>query len=275
MDKIRKLINSSNAIVNVNGYEFGGKDKIIISGPCSFGNYEELYKIVKELKKLNINFIRAGAFKFRTSPYSFQGLRDEGIEILLKIKKELDINIVVELLDTAQVNKYGELIDIIQIGSRNMYNTELLKEVGKLKTPVILKRGMCATYNEWLLAASYILKEGNNNIILCERGIRSAVTEGTRNVLDIQAIPYIKKYSKFPIIVDPSHASGLSYMVVPMSKACLIAGADGLLIETHYNPKLSLSDKNQTISIKELKEIVKFNNEFKINNNLYNKKSKK
>lgn len=262
MKNLQELIKSAKPIVNVKGYQFGGKDKIIISGPCTFGSYEELYEIVEELKKLNIKFIRAGAFKFRTNPSSFQGMRDEGIEILLKIKRELNVYIVVELLDAAQVKKYGKLIDIIQIGSRNMYNTELLKEVGKLKTPVILKRGMCATYNEWLLAASYILKEGNKNVILCERGIRSAITEGTRNVLDIQAIPYIKKNSKFPIIADPSHSSGLSYMVVPISKSCLIAGADGLLIESHYNPKLSLSDKNQTISIKELNEIVEFNDKY-------------
>jgi len=263
MKQLKELIKSAKPIVNVKGYQFGGEDKIIISGPCSFGSYEELYKIVEELKKLNIKFIRAGAFKFRSNPSSFQGMRDEGIEILLKIKKELNIYIVVELLDTVQVKKYGKLVDIIQIGSRNMYNTELLKEVGKLKTPVIIKRGMSATYDEWLLAASYILNEGNDKIILCERGIRSAVTEGTRNVLDIQAIPYIKKNSKFPIIVDPSHSSGLSYMVVPMSKSCLIAGCDGLLIESHYNPKLSLSDKDQTIYIKELSEIVRFKEEYK------------
>lgn len=258
MKETQLLINKTNSIISVNGFKIGGKEKLIISGPCTFGSYEELHSVVSELKSMGINFIRGGAFKCRTSPTSFQGLRDEGMEILLKIKQELNVNIVVELLSIEQVRKYGELVDIIQIGSRNMYNTELLKEVGKLKTPVILKRGFSATYKEWLLSASYILNEGNNNIILCERGIRNNISEETRNVLDIQAVPYIKKYTKFPIIIDPSHASGLSYMVVPMSKASLVAGADGLVIESHIDPSKSLSDSNQTINLLELKEIIEF-----------------
>ena len=245
--------------INIDGYIIGENKKTIIAGPCTFGSFNEIYKIAKELKQMGIKFLRGGAYKARTSPYSFMGLQDEGIDILLKIKEELNLKIVTELLTIEQVKKYGNKIDIIQIGSRNMYNYELLKEVGKLNTPVILKRGFCASYKEWLLAAEYILKEGNKNVILCERGIRNNISSETRNVLDIQAIPYIKKHTNLPIIVDPSHASGKSYMVESMCKASLVAGADGLLIEVHINPEESLCDGEQTININELKNIVDFN----------------
>lgn len=258
MEAKKCLFDKVNSKISINGFIIGGNKKIIISGPCTFGSYEELYDITYRLKSMGITFIRGGAFKFRTDPNSFQGLRDGGMEILLKVKQKLNINIVVELLSIEQVRKYGNLVDIIQIGSRNMYNTELLKEVGKLKTPIILKRAFSATYNEWLSAATYILEGGNNNIILCERGIRNNISNETRNVLDIQAIPYLKKHTKFPIIVDPSHASGLSYMVVPMSKASLVAGADGLLIESHIDPTKSLCDNEQTIDLTELEQIINF-----------------
>ncbi len=233
------------------------KEKLFIAGPCTFGSYEELYNIAKELKKLGIKYIRGGAFKGRTDPYTFQGLHDEGMDILLRVKKELKLNIVVELLTIEDIKKYANDIDIIQVGARNMYNYELLKELGKINKPVLLKRGFCATYKEWLLAAEYILNGGNNNVILCERGVRGFSNE-TRNILDIQAIPYIKHNSNLPIIVDPSHASGESYMVESMSKASLIAGADGLIIEVHTNPKESLSDSDQTIDIETLKRILDF-----------------
>ena len=237
-----------------------GKEPIIIAGPCTFGSYEEIYEIAKELKILNIKFLRAGVFKSRTNPYSFQGLHDEGIEMLLRIKKEFGFKIVTELLTIEQVNKYGKDIDIIQIGSRNMYNYELLKEIGKIDKPILLKRGLSATYKEWLMAAEYILKEGNNKVILCERGIRGFDSSETRNVLDIQAVPYIKHNSKLPIIVDPSHASGNRYMVEAMSKASLASGCDGLIIEVHTEPDNSLCDSEQTIDIETLKRIVDFKN---------------
>ena len=179
--------------------------------------------------------------------------------MLIKIKQELNIGIVCELTTIEQVKKYASKIDIIQIGTRNMYNYELLKEVGKTQTPVILKRGMCASYKEWLFAAEYIRKNGNNKIILCERGIRNNISNETRNVLDIQSILYIKKNTKYKIIVDPSHSSGKSYMVEPLSKASLICGSDGLLIEAHYSPQKSLCDSKQTINIDCLKKIIKFN----------------
>ncbi len=234
------------------------KEILVIAGPCTFGSYEELYKIASELKKRGITHLRAGAFKMRTSPDSFQGLREEGMEILFRIKEELNIKIVVELTSIEQVHKYGDKIDIIQVGTRNMYNYELLKEIGKTKTPVILKRAFSATYQEWIMAAEYIKREGNSNIILCERGIRNFMSDETRNILDLQAIPYIKHNTEYPIIIDPSHASGRSYMVESMSKASISAGADGLLIEVHYNPEESLCDKNQTIDLETFDRILEF-----------------
>jgi len=232
-------------------------NKLIIAGPCTFGSYEELYKNASMLKERGIEYLRAGTFKMRTSPDSFQGLRDEGLEMLLKIKEELGLKIVTELTSIEQVKKYGSKIDIIQIGARNMYNYELLKEVGRLNTPVLLKRAFTATYNEWINAAEYIKREGNTNIILCERGIRSFSDE-TRNVLDLQAVPYIHKNTNYKIIVDPSHASGLAYMVEDMSKAAIAANCDGLLIEVHYDPKSSLCDSKQTIDFETLDKIIEY-----------------
>lgn len=247
----------------INDVDIDWYDKLIIAGPCTFASYEELYKIAYELKKRGIKFLRAGAFKLRTNPHSFQGLGDEGIEMLLKIKDELNMCIVTELTTISQIEKYADKIDIIQIGSRNMYNYELLKSVGKTNTPVLLKRGFSASYKEWFLAAEYIYKEGNKNVILCERGIKNNISDETRNILDIQAIPYVKNNTNFRIIVDPSHASGNSYMVESMSKASLVAGCDGLIIETHYNPEESLCDKEQTIDLDTLDKIISFNKKFK------------
>ena len=228
----------------------------IIAGPCTFKDYEEIYEIATELKKRGIVYFRAGTFKLRTDPNSFQGLQEEGMEMLLKLKKELNIKIVTELTTINQIKKYGDKIDIIQIGARNMYNYELLKEAGRHQTPVILKRAFSATYQEWIKAAEYIRQAGNNNVILCERGIRNLFSNETRNVLDLQAIPYIHKNTDYKIIVDPSHASGLSYMVEPMAKAALAAGTDGLLIEVHTHPEESICDSNQTIDLETLDRII-------------------
>lgn len=236
-----------------------------ISGPCSFESYEELYGICLKLKHMGVKFIRAGVFKPRTSPYSFQGIGEQGINIIKRIKDELNIKFVVELTTIEQINKFSEIIDIIQIGSRNMYNYELLKMVGKTDKHVLLKRGLSATIQEWLMAAEYIAKEGNTNIILCERGIRSFDPE-TRNVLDLQSVPVVKKLCNLPIIVDPSHASGRSDIVEAMSRAAIACGADGLIIESHTNPKLSKSDADQTISMSVLKRIKLFYDRFKKNN---------
>lgn len=254
-------------VIKIGNKIFDNNNPLIIAGPCTFGSYEELYDIAKELKKIGIEFLRAGTFKYRTNPYSFQGLGDEGMKMLLRVRDELDIKIVTELTTIEQVKKYGNLVDIVQIGMRNMYNYELLKVCGKISKPVILKRNVSASYSDWLLAAEYILKGGNKNVILCERGIKSYNSNETRNVLDLQAIPYIKKHCKLPIIIDPSHASGYSYIVESMSKAALVAGADGLIIETHIKPDESLCDSEQTINVEKLNKIIKFKEEMFKNEN--------
>ena len=231
-------------------------DKLIISGPCSFSSYEELYDNAKALKEMGVEYIRCGAFKPRTSPYDFQGLHADGMKIAKKIKKQLDIKIGAEVFNIQDANKYADVIDIIQVGSRNMYNYEFLAALGKLNKPVMLKRGLSATIKEWLSAAEYIAANGNNKIILCERGIR-AFDNITRNVLDLQSVVLVKNICKLPVIVDPSHAGGLKELVRPMSRAAMACGADGLMIESHINPDKSMSDANQTIDMIELQEILK------------------
>ncbi len=231
------------------------KNITIIAGPCSVESKEQIIRIAKKLKELGVDYLRGGCFKPRTNPDSFQGLGEEGIRYLLDAKKETGLPIVTELLTIEQVKKYGHLIDIIQIGSRNMFNYELLKEVGKCNKLVLLKRGMCATYKEWILAAKYITNNGNNNVILCERGIRTFETE-TRNTLDIEAIPYIKHNTNFKIFIDPSHACGNRYMIESISKASVACGCDGLEIEVHDIPDEALTDKKQTISIEKLESII-------------------
>lgn len=234
----------------------------IIAGPCAVESEEQIVRIAKQLKQVGVDYLRGGAFKPRTNPDSFQGLGDIGIEYLLKAKEVTGLPIVTELMTIEQVKKYADKIDIIQVGSRNMYNYELLKELGKHSTPVLLKRGFSATYNEWISAAKYI--NGGKNVILCERGIRG-FDNSTRNVLDIQAIPFIKKNTNFDIFVDPSHASGNSYMIESMSLASVVAGCDGLILEVHDRPKESLCDKEQAIDIEGLKTIIDKINEFKKN----------
>ena len=229
----------------------------IIAGPCVFSSFEELKNIVIELKKLGIEYVRAGTFKLRTSPDSFQGLRDEGMEIIRQIKEKFSIKFVVEFTTIEQVKKYKDYVDIIQIGTRNMFNYELLKAVGKLNKTILLKRGFSATYNEFINASKYISNEGNSDIILCERGIRTFETE-TRNTLDIQAIPYLKKHTNYKVFLDPSHSSGKRYMVDALCRAGLACGADGLIIEVHIDPNKSLCDSEQIIDISELSKIIEY-----------------
>ena len=239
---------------------------LIIAGPCAVESREQIIRIAQKLKNLNIDILRGGVFKPRTSPDSFQGLQDEGIKYLIEAKEITGLPIITELLTIEQVKKYGDMIDIIQVGSRNMYNYELLKEIGKINKPVLLKRGLSATYKEWLMAAEYIKQGGNNKIILCERGIRSFETE-TRNVLDLQAIPYIKNNSDYPIIIDPSHAAGSRYMIESMCMAATAGGCDGLMIEVHDRINDALCDKEQAISIEDLEIIV--NKVNKLNSNMF------
>ena len=225
---------------------------IFIAGPCSVESEEQIISIAQELKKIGVDYLRGGAFKPRTNPDSFQGLGDTGIDYLIKAKQITGLPIITELMSIEQVRKYIDKIDIVQIGSRNMYNYELLKELGKYSKPVLLKRGLSATYDEWINAARYI---NNGKVILCERGIRS-FDNSTRNVLDIQAIPFIKKNTDYKIFVDPSHAAGNRYMIKPMSLASFVAGCDGLMIEVSDKPDESIRDSKQTIDLEEFKKIV-------------------
>jgi 3-deoxy-7-phosphoheptulonate synthase len=208
------------------------------------------------LKEEGIKFLRGGAYKPRTSPYSFQGLKEEGLEILKEASQECGLRIVTEVMDTREVELVSKYADVLQIGTRNMQNFSLLKEVGKTDKPVLLKRGQSATYRELLMAAEYIISEGNNQVILCERGIRT-FTDETRNTLDISAIPIVKRYSHLPIIVDPSHASGDWRYIIPLSKAAVAAGADGLIVEVHPDPRNALSDGNQSLNFEQFRELMR------------------
>lgn len=249
--------NNERKIINLgDGIKIGDGDFTIISGPCSVENSEQLNKIASYLSKSGVKILRGGAFKPRTSPYSFQGLGFEGLKFLKETGKRHNMKIISEILDPRNVEKALDYVDIIQIGSRNMQNYSLLKEVGKSSKPVMLKRGMTATVEEWLMAAEYIALEGNDNIILCERGIRT-FENYTRNTLDLTVVPILKSLSKLPVIVDPSHGTGVRDLVIPMSKASAAVGADGLMVEVHYNPDIALSDGHQTIDFDQFKTLKK------------------
>ena len=244
--KANRLFHPADTIVDVSGSKVGGNFVGIMAGPCSVESEEQVVEIAKAVKKSGANFLRGGAFKPRTSPYSFQGLELEGLELLKIAKQETNLPIVTELMSTAYLDKFVEDVDVIQIGARNMQNFDLLKEVGKTKTPVLLKRGMSSTIEEWLMSAEYIMAGGNENVILCERGIRTFET-ATRNTLDLSAVPVIKQKSHLPIIIDPSHATGKRDLVEPLAKAAMAVGADGLMIEVHNNPEKALCDGKQSI----------------------------
>jgi len=234
-------------IVDVNGLRFGSAKVVTIAGPCSVENHEQLMETAKAVKAAGGVILRGGAFKPRSSPYNFQGLGEEGLKLLREARNEIGLPIVTEVMDTRLVELVAGYADIIQIGSRNMQNYPLLKEVGMLRKPVLLKRGMMASIEEFLLAAEYILNQGNDQIILCERGIRTFETS-TRNTLDLSAVPMLKHLSHLPVIVDPSHGTGHRWMVPAMAKAAIAAGADGLIIEVHYKPEEALCDGQQSLS---------------------------
>ena len=231
------------------------KDKIIMAGPCAIESYDQLLETAKFVKQKGANVLRGGAYKPRTSPNSFQGLKEEGLEILKAVKKETNLPVITELMDARDLEKVYEVADIIQIGSRNMQNFTLLSEVGKQDKPVMLKRGISSTISEWIGAAEYIAIGGNSNIIMCERGIRT-YNDYTRNTLDIAAVPIIKKETNLPIIVDPSHATGVRYLVKPMSIASFAAGADGIMVEVHPNPNEALSDGGQSLHFEEFEDLM-------------------
>lgn len=241
-------------IVKVGDVEIGGEEIVLIAGPCAVESREQVFQTAEAVKKGGGQILRGGAFKPRTSPYSFQGLGEEGLKILAEARERTGLRIVTEVMRTDHIDVVAEYADILQIGARNMQNFHLLREAGKTKKPVMLKRGLSATIEEWLNAAEYIMNEGNFNVILCERGIRTFETQ-TRNTLDLSAVPLIKRLSHLPIIVDPSHGTGKWRLVAPMSRAAIAAGADGLMIEVHPNPKEACSDGPQSLNLENFFEL--------------------
>ena len=237
---------AENTVIKVNGIEIGGNRIVVMAGPCAVENEEQIMTIAESVKDAGALILRGGAFKPRTGPYSFQGLEAEGLELLAEAKEKTGLLIITEVMSADRLNLVAEYADILQIGARNMQNFMLLKAVGQVKKPVMLKRGMSATIEEFLLAAEYILSQGNHNVMLCERGIRTFETY-TRNTLDINAVPVLKQLSHLPVIVDPSHGTGRRELVAPVSKSALAAGADGLIIEVHHNPEIAVSDGVQSL----------------------------
>ena len=240
-------------VIKVRDVEIGGKNFIVMAGPCSIENREMVLEIAREVKSMGAHILRGGAFKPRTSPYSFQGLGEEGLKYLAEARDETGMPIVTELMDPRHAELIYKYTDIIQIGTRNMANFDLLKEVGSMDKPVLLKRGFMSKIKEFLMSAEYIASEGNLKIILCERGIRT-FEDSTRNTLDISAVPVIKSLTHLPIIIDPSHAAGRRDLVPPLSRAAVVVGADGLMIEVHMNPELAKSDGQQTLSYDQFRE---------------------
>lgn len=245
--KANRIFKPKDTIIEVGTSAIGGNRLGVIAGPCSIESEEQIVNVAKRVKAAGANFLRGGAFKPRTSPYSFQGLELEGLKFLKTAKQETGLPIVSELMSTDYIDNFVEEVDVIQIGARNMQNFDLLKQIGKTNKPILLKRGLSATIEEWLMSAEYIMAGGNEKVILCERGIRTFESI-TRNTLDLQAIPVVKKLSHLPIIIDPSHAGGYAYLVEPMAKAAVIAGSDGLMIEVHNDPENALSDGQQSLT---------------------------
>ncbi len=244
--KANRTFHPEDTIVEVRGQKIGGGNFGVIAGPCAIESHEQFLTIAHAVKAAGANFLRGGAFKPRTSPYSFQGMGKEGIEIMKVAREETGLPIITEMMDPRHIDLYGEDVDVIQIGARNMQNFDLLKEVGRSKTPVLLKRGLAATYEEFLMAAEYIMAGGNENVILCERGIRT-FEPWTRNTLDITAVPVIQKKSHLPIVIDPSHAGGIYWLVDPLSRAAVAIGADGITVEVHHRPEEAVSDGQQSL----------------------------
>jgi 3-deoxy-7-phosphoheptulonate synthase len=265
-NKIKLAVKSEatqSTVINVEQISIGKEEIVIMAGPCSVESKEQILTVAQAVKKMGGHILRGGAFKPRTLPYSFQGLGEEGLKLLSIAREETGLPYVTEVLAPEEISLVEKYADILQIGARNMQNYPLLKGVGKTSKPILLKRGMSATIEEWLGCAEYILNEGNPNVILCERGIRT-FEKVTRNTLDVAAVPIIKELSHLPIIIDPSHGTGIRSLVNPMSKASIAAGADGLLVEVHHNPEMALSDGAQSILpddfrilIEELKPIAK------------------
>ena len=244
--RANRMFHPEASIIDVCGVPIGGKKITVIAGPCSVESQEQIIGVAKSVKLGGATLLRGGAFKPRTSPYSFQGLKEKGLELLKDAREATGLPIVTEIMSADKIERFVEDVDLIQVGARNMQNFELLKELGKINKPILLKRGLSATIEEWIMSAEYIMAGGNENVILCERGIRT-FENFTRNTLDLSAIPAVKKLSHLPIIIDPSHASGMWWMVEPMAKAAVAAGADGLIIEVHNDPENALCDGAQSL----------------------------
>ncbi len=244
--RANRMFHPDDSIIDVAGVPIGGKKIQVIAGPCSVENHDQIVEVAKSVKLSGATLMRGGAFKPRTSPYSFQGLGMDGLELLKEAKAETGLPIVTEIMSTDVLDKFVEDVDLIQVGARNMQNFELLKALGKTRKPVLLKRGLAATVEEWIMSAEYIMAGGNPNVILCERGIRT-FENYTRNTLDLSAVCAAKKLSHLPVIVDPSHAAGMWWMVEPLAKAAVAAGADGLIIEVHNDPEHALCDGAQSL----------------------------
>ncbi|MBQ3022645.1 MAG: 3-deoxy-7-phosphoheptulonate synthase [Clostridia bacterium] len=241
-----------NTVIDCKGTKMGDGHFGIIAGPCSIESEEQIIEVAKAVKEAGANFLRGGAFKPRTSPYDFQGMREDGLKLLIEAKKETGLPIVTEIMSADHLPLFDE-VDVIQVGARNMQNFELLKELGKTKKPILIKRGLANTLKELLMSAEYIMSEGNENIILCERGIRTYET-ATRNTLDISAVPLLHDLSHLPVVVDPSHACGIAKLVKPLALSAAAAGADGLMIEVHNNPQRALCDGAQSLTPEQFKE---------------------
>lgn len=244
--RVSKEYHPNPTVVQVGREKIGGKQLAVIAGPCSVESQQQVCEIAQIVKEGGAHFLRGGAFKPRTSPYSFQGLKYEGLEFLAEAKKQTGLPVVSEITSIRDVELFEKVVDIIQVGAKNMQNFDLLQELGKTSKPILLKRGFSNTIEEWLMSAEYIMNEGNEQIILCERGIRTFETY-TRNTLDLSAVLAVKRLSHLPILVDPSHAAGLWWMVEPLARAAVAVGADGLLIEVHNDPDAALCDGDQSI----------------------------
>jgi len=242
-------------VVRVGDATIGGSELAIIAGPCAIESREQAFAVAKTVQKSGARFFRGGVWKPRTSPYTFQGLGDKALQIMTEIRDTFGVKIVTEAVEESHVDLIEKYGDVIQIGARNMQNFSLLKRAGRSKVPVLLKRGMAATLEEWLLAAEYIMAEGNYNVILCERGVRT-FAQHTRNTLDLAAVPAIRRISHLPLIVDPSHGTGTAYMVTPLARAGIAVGADGLMIEVHNRPELALSDSAQALTPAEYAQLI-------------------
>jgi 3-deoxy-7-phosphoheptulonate synthase len=253
--KVNRKFKPENTIVNVSGIKIGGNNVVIIGGPCAVESKNQIDEITPLVQEAGAKILRGGAYKPRTSPYSFQGLEEEGLEILHDAKIKYNIPVVSEIMSIEDIDLFIKNVDLIQVGARNMQNFALLKELGKINKPILLKRGIANTIEEWLMSAEYILAGGNSNVILCERGIRT-YESSTRNTLDISSIAVIKKLSHLPIIVDPSHAAGRWEYIESLSLAAIAAGADGLIIEVHQTPETALSDGQQSLKPEKFKSLV-------------------